>query len=271
MDIKTIEVDGIRMRWEETGGGQPVIFLHGIPTCPRLWRHVIPRLSQARCLAWEMVGYGSSRDEGKERDISVSRQADYLMAWMQAIDLEKAVLVGHDLGGGVAQFAAVRHKPNVAGLVLVNAICYDSWPIPEVKLMRMLGPLLERLPTGIFRQLFSQFIHMGHDRPTRARESLQEHWPHYAVNGGAAFLRQLRSLNVEDTLAVSDDLPHLNLPARIVWGAADSFQKIGFGYRLAHELGAPLIRIEDGKHFVPEDHPEEVAQAVISLLSQIES
>lgn len=49
------------MRWEEEGEGTPVVILHGIPTSPRLWRHVVPLVASsdggnARCLAWEMVG-----------------------------------------------------------------------------------------------------------------------------------------------------------------------------------------------------------------------
>jgi pimeloyl-ACP methyl ester carboxylesterase len=270
METKTIKVDGIRMRWEETGAGRPVVFLHGIPTCPRLWRHVIPKVSSARCLAWEMVGYGSSIPEGEKRDISVARQADYLIAWMQAISLEKAVLIGHDLGGGVAQIAAVRHQHRFAGLVLMNAICYDSWPISQIKMMRAAWPMAKKLPNRIFRGIFRLFIHMGHDSPGLARESLHEHWPHYAVAGGAAaFVRQIRSLDVRDTLAISDRLPQLNMPARLVWGAADRFQNIGYGYRLAYDLRAPLDRIEGGKHFVPEDHPEEVTRAVENLISEL--
>ena len=81
-------------------------------------------------------------------------------------------------------------------------------------------------------------------------------------------IRQVRSLDVNDTLAIADQIPNLNVPAHLVWGAADQFQKIGYGYRLAHELGAPIERIEDGKHFVPEDHPERVAAAVNELLEQ---
>ncbi len=270
METKTVEVDGLRMRWEEKGEGQPVVFIHGIPTCPRLWRHVIPKVSSARCLAWEMVGYGGSIPEGKERDISVGKQADYLIAWMEAVGLEKAVLVGHDLGGGVAQIAAVRHPERVAGLVLMNSICYDSWPIPQVKMLRAGGSLVEKLPNGVFHRIFSMFIRMSHDRPSVGRESLREHWgPYAAADGAAAFVRQIRSLDVQDTLAVSDRLSQLDLPARLVWGAADAFQKIGYGYRLAHDLKAPLDRIEDGKHFVPEDHPEEVAESIRKLLHQI--
>lgn len=139
MKSNNINVNGIDMRWLEAGTGQPVVFLHGLPTSPGLWRHVIPLVKGARCLAWEMVGYGASIAEGRSRDISVARQADYLSEWMQAIGVEQALLVGHDLGGGVAQIAAVRHPRRVRGLLLINAIAYDSWPILPVKIVRSLS------------------------------------------------------------------------------------------------------------------------------------
>ena len=246
MEPRTVSVGGIRMRWEEEGEGPPVVFIHGIPTSPRLWRHVVPRVQGARSLAWEMVGYGASIEEGWNHDISVAKQADYLASWMREVGLESAFLVGHDLGGGVAQILAVRQPELVRGLVLINSICYDSWPIPSVKAMGAMGSAVER-----------------------ANESIEEHWPYYERAGGAAaMIRQVRSLDVNDTLAIADQIPNLNVPARLVWGAADQFQKIGYGYRLAHELGAPIERIEDGKHFVPEDHPERVAAAVNELLEQ---
>lgn len=270
MQSKHATADGIRMRWEETGSGLSVVFIHGIPTCPRLWRHVIPQVENARVLAWEMVGYGASIPEGRGRDISVARQADYLARWMQEIDLERAVLVGHDLGGGVAQIAAVRYPERVQGLVLMNAIAYDSWPIPSVKAMRAMGPVVEQLPGAAFEYVLSAFLRQGHDDRARAEESVQEHWPHYAAaDGAAAFIRQVRALNVQDTLAVADQIPNLEVPARLVWGAADPFQKIGYGYRLAYELGAPLDRVEGGLHFIPEDHPERVAAAVNRLVEEV--
>jgi len=52
MESRNVEVDGIRMRWEERGEGPPVVFVHGIPASPRLWRHVIPRVRGARSMAW---------------------------------------------------------------------------------------------------------------------------------------------------------------------------------------------------------------------------
>jgi pimeloyl-ACP methyl ester carboxylesterase len=79
-------------------------------------------------------------------------------------------------------------------------------------------------------------------------------------------VHQVRSLDSANTMAVADSIPSLDIPARIVWGAADRFQPIGYGYRLPYELGATLERVEGDKHFTPEDHPEPIARAVNSLL-----
>jgi pimeloyl-ACP methyl ester carboxylesterase len=138
-----------------------------------------------------------------------------------------------------------------------------------VKAIRGLGPGFARLPDGVFRLIYQGFMLAGHDDRTVAGESLGEHLPFYLEAGGAAALvRQARSLDVRDTLDVVSRLPGLGRPARIVWGAADRFQPIGYGYRLAHDLGARLERVEGGKHFVPEDHPEPVARAVRAVLGR---
>ena len=109
MDMASKTVGGMPMRWHEHGSGMPLILIHGIPTGPALWRHVLPRIEAARGLAWEMVGYAGSIPAGRDRDISVAHQADYLVQWMDSLEIEKAIFAGHDLGGGVAQIAAVRH------------------------------------------------------------------------------------------------------------------------------------------------------------------
>src|SRR5215204_5975858 len=138
--------------------------------------------------------------------------------------------------------------------------------------MRTMGTAVERLPNSVFRYVFSGFLQQGHDDSAQARESVGEHWPYYERAGGAAaMVRQVRSLEMQNTLAVASRIPDLDVPTRLVWGAADRFQKIGYGYRLAYELGAPIERIEGAKHFVPEDYPEQVAANVNELLKQATS
>lgn len=271
-DTREADVGGIRMRWEEHGSGMPVVLVHGIPTSPRLWRKVMPLVEGARLMAWEMVGYGRSIPAGRARDISVGRQAEYLVQWLDVLGLERVVLVGHDLGGGVVQVAAAFHTERCAGLLLTNAVGYDSWPIPSVKMLRAFGGLVRRLPDGAIRAgIFRMLMARGHDDARVARESLAVHWVPYAAHGaGDALIRQMRALDVRDTLAVAPDLPRLRgVPARIVWGTADPFQKVEYGERFARDLGVPLDRIEGGKHFTPEDHPDRIAAALGALVREL--
>lgn len=270
MRSRTQQVGGIAMRWEEQGDGIPVVLVHGIPTSPAVWRGVAPRLEGARALAWEMVGYGDSIPEGRGRDISVGRQADHLVAWLEALGIRRAILAGHDVGGGVVQVAAVRHRERVAGLFLTNSVGYDNWPVAPAKALRSMGALVERLPDAVLRPVFGAALRALHDDPRVADESFAAHWPPYARHDGAAALvRQARSLHAHDTLAVRDQLPTLRVPARVVWGAADRFLDERYGEFFARDLGTPLRRIPGARHFTPEDHPDEVADALNSLIAEV--
>jgi pimeloyl-ACP methyl ester carboxylesterase len=146
------------------------VMVHGLPTSPALWRHVMPRIRDSRCLAWELVGYGSSIPQGSRCDLLVARQAGYLLDWLTALRIKRAVLVDHDLGG-VVQIAAAQQPRICAGLVLINSIGYDAWPVPTVKLARRLSVLAERLPRRLFRLAFRRFMRLAHtsrDQATKA-------------------------------------------------------------------------------------------------------
>ncbi len=246
------------------------MLVHGIPTSPALWRHVLPLLPDTRALALEMTGYGDSIPAGRDRDLSLSAQADRLTGWLDALRIPRAVLVGHDLGGGVVHIAAVRRPDLCAGLVITNAVGYDSWPIPSVKAMRAASPALATLPAVALRPALGMLLARGHDSLGKAREALGVHYRPYAEHGGgAAMARQVAALDVRDTLAVQDALPRLQVPARVVWGVADPFQKIRYGERFARDLGTQVRRIEGGRHFVPEDAPEVLAAEIRSVLAEV--
>lgn len=269
-------VDGIPMRWEEHGppGGPPVVLVHGIPTSPRLWRYVIPRLTAAglRCLAWEMVGFGWSLDAGLERDISVARQAEYLRAWLRQVGVDRALLVGHDLGGGVVQRLLVEAPERATGLVLTDCIAYDNWPVPPVWGAQLGAGALERTPAALLKPVFLAGLgRAAHDNAPRGRESARLHWKPYATaNGRRALAHQLRSLHSGDTLEIAHELPRLSLPARVVWAEIDPLG-MASGEQLARDLDAPLTRIPGGRHFTPEDHPDLIAEAVLEVHRQSEA
>lgn len=266
----TETVEDTPIRWLEQGGGQPVVLVHGIPTSPALWRHVMPLLPDLRVMAWEMTGYGDSIPAGRDRDVSVGAQADRLNAWIEHLGFGPVTLVGHDLGGGVVHIAALRRPELCAGLMITNGIGYDSWPIPSVKAMRALSPLLSRLPAVALKPALGVLLARGHDDLAIGKEALSVHYRPYAQHGGgAAMARQVAALDVHDTIAVQHRLPELDVPARIVWGDADPFQKIEYGERFARDLGTTVHRIEGGKHFTPEDHPEVIAGQIQSLTAEV--
>lgn len=202
----------------------------------------------------------------------MEKQADYLAAWLRQLGIDRAVLVGHDLGGGVVQIAATRYPGLCAGLLLTNAIGYDSWPIPEVKALRAAGDVVKRLPDAAIKFVHGALFWLGHENPQMVREASAFHWRNYARYGAAeAFVRQVRSLDVCDTLVVQDALLHLKVPARVVWGAGDQFQKAHYGERFARDLGTTLRRIEGGKHFTPEDHPDVIAEVLNDLVLEVKA
>ena len=270
----TADVAGTPVRWLEQGAGTetdpPVVLVHGIPTSPALWRHVMPRLTGMRVLALEMTGYGQSIPAGRDSDLSVGAQADRLNAWLAHLGVDRAVLVGHDLGGGVVHIAAVRQPERCAGLLITNGIGYDSWPIPSVRAMRATSGLLARLPAAALKPALAVLLARGHDTSAQAREALRVHFAPYAEHGGgAAMSRQVVALDVRDTLAVQDALPGLRVPARVVWGTADRFQEVRYGERFARDLGTTLQRLEGSHHFTPEDRPDALAAAIAELVAEV--
>lgn len=98
------------------------------------------------------------------------------MPGLRHLRIDQAVLVGHDLGGGVVHIAAVRRPDLCGGLLITNGIGYDSWPIPSVKAMRAVSPLLSRLPALVLKPGLAALIGRGHDTFALGKEALGVHY-----------------------------------------------------------------------------------------------
>lgn len=247
----------------------PVILVHGIPTSAELWRRVLPAI-EGRALAWEMVGYGDSIPAGRGRDISVARQGEYLTAWLDALAVDRAILVGHDLGAGVVQRAAVARPGLAAGLVITNGVAYDAWPVWPMRLARRLHRAVRRLPDAVFARIFEAVLRRMHEPEEIGVESVRIHGAHYARHGGAeAFARQARSLDARDTRDIAHRVRALDVPARVVWGDADPFLSMELAHRLAADLGTEVRPISGARHFTPEDRPGPIARAINALVRPV--
>ncbi|REC94657.1 alpha/beta fold hydrolase [Kushneria indalinina] len=270
-------VNGILMRWEEHGERSeqpPVVMLHGIPTNPRLWRHVIPRLVDTGtcCLAWELVGFGWSINEGLERDISVAAQVDYLIAWLNHQQIERATFVGHDIGGGVLQALLALYPERIAGLVLVDSVAFDNWPVPAVATAAQMAGVIGKLPPALLRPIFHKALtSLGHDNTRRETRSAALLWaPYSQPTGPAGFAHQARCMSAADTASIAARLPlSPTMPIAMVWGDQDPLS-LASAERLAARISVPVIRrIQGGYHFNPEDHPDIVAEEVRRMITRV--
>ena len=100
--------------WDE-GQGPPVLLLHGIPVRNLLWKGVIPPLVAGgyRAIAPDLAGFGRSEAPAGV-EIHVANQAGWMLGLLDALAIERAVVVGHDIGSGVAQIMAVRARSGFA-------------------------------------------------------------------------------------------------------------------------------------------------------------
>jgi len=119
-----IDVNGARLYYYAAGSrgvGEPVVFLHGFPTSSHLWTEVVPLVPKGhRVVVVDLLGYGRS-DRPAGRDVSVRGHADRIIGLLDALAINYACIVGHDVGGGIAQTMAVRWPTRVSRLMLGGA------------------------------------------------------------------------------------------------------------------------------------------------------
>jgi len=124
----------------EQGRGPAVVLCHGFPELAFSWRHQLPALAGAgfRAIAPDQRGYGqSSRPEPIEAYDLVHLTGD-LVGLLDALEIEKAVFVGHDWGGFVAWAMPVLHRERCLGAIGVNTPYLPRGPIPPTQMMRAL-------------------------------------------------------------------------------------------------------------------------------------
>jgi pimeloyl-ACP methyl ester carboxylesterase len=105
---RLIEANGIQLNIAEQGEGPPVLLCHGFPESWYSWRHQLAALAAAgfRAIAPDMRGYGKSTAPQETDQYTLFHLVGDMVGLLDALDLETAVIVGHDLGARVAWQAA---------------------------------------------------------------------------------------------------------------------------------------------------------------------
>jgi len=276
---RTIDLpDGRSVHVAETGDpdGVPVVLVHGLPGAIHDWASFPDALAAAgpyRVVAYDRIGYGySSREASEERGYTYASNAAELRGLLDALGMERAVLVGWSYGGAVVQTAAARHPERASHLVLVGSLGPTFAPAeegdalgsllrsplaePVLAWVRSVPPLSQATTRAALAESFARerAIPPGWLETTRAL---------LALPGTLHTLVQ--ETRRSDPAALQP--ARLQVPALVVHGAEDYAVPYSVGEDLHRRLpDSRFVPVLQGSHMLPVTHPAELAEAVHELV-----
>jgi len=177
-------------------------------------------------------------------------------------------VVGHDLGGGIAQILATTYRGCVQTVSVVNTVAFDFWPVQPIVALRtpvIRQMLMALLDVGAFERIVARGLYHK-ERVTPQLMELFLH-PLRTPEGRKAFLHFARCLDNTNLTSIEPALAALDVPFLILRGDADLYLGAANAERLhATVPGSRLERIATGGHFIQEDEPEWVTQRLLSFL-----
>jgi haloalkane dehalogenase len=282
---KFAAVRGRRMAYIDEGAGDAIVFQHGNPTSSYLWRNIMPHCAGfGRLIACDLIGMGDSDKlpDSRHGRYTYAEQRDYLFALWDALDLgNRVVFVIHDWGSVLGFDWANRHRDRIAGIVymegIVTPVTWADWPENARRafqgfrsaggedMILAKNMFVERvLPGSVKRKLSDEemteyrrpFLEPGESR----RPTLT--WPRQIpVEGEPADVVKV----VEDYSAwlAKSDVPKLFInaePGSILTGRQ---REVCRAWPNQQEITVP------GLHFLQEDSPDEIGQAVADFVRRV--
>ncbi|MCH9686651.1 MAG: haloalkane dehalogenase [Deltaproteobacteria bacterium] len=288
---QTVQVSGHPMRYVEAGSGDPILMLHGTPTQGYLWRNVVGGVADhGRVIVPDLMGFGKSY-QGPEIGYDARSQQAHFDAFMDAMDLRDITLVVNDVGSMLGLHWASRHPDRVKGIVLVEAAMLDarSWwkhlPLGMKMSIRLMknprrakkfivdrNVMIEKSlgGFGVRRELSEEELDVYRapfaDPEMRTRVLLP-------LGPAAASIRG-RSESAWDSAgmvnAYADWLRDTEIP-KLLLHATPGLIAGRSAVRQAEKTFTNLesVSLGRGKHFLPEDHPDAIAEAIVKFVGRI--
>jgi pimeloyl-ACP methyl ester carboxylesterase len=258
IEPRTLSVNGVDLRYVDTGAGDPpIVFVHGW-TCNRAnWRHQIAEFSKDhRVIALDQRGHGES--EKPDQDYTIEGFADDLAALIKDLGLERPVIVGHSMGGVIA-FHLSRRDPSLArGLVLVDS---NVAPLPEES-KGIVGPMVAGLQSDDYLNVargFMEFAFFNEQTDPALKEELIAEMlqtPQRVISTALVSLVEEMS---RDGCPVP--VPTLMIRASTLVNSPDD---------LLDRFPGLEVREIAGAHFLQLERPDEVNNAIREFLARLE-
>jgi haloalkane dehalogenase len=279
--LKRLAVQGGEISYVETGprDGQAILLLHGIPTSSWLYRKVIPRLTAQgfHVVAPDLLGWGASDKPANAGEYVFERQAGRIKALLDALGIERATFVVHDLGGPWT-WEIAKHWPElIERLVVLNTTAYRDGITPPKEIKMVGGPMgpsmLAMMRSRLAgRKMIGDFIKQFVGHADRIDGDVIEGYWTSLHEGTPAFLQMARSFGDFFTRMPEWQaaIERLTIPSMVIWGEQDrvlNAEKLTSQFARSLQIPAERVHIfEDSGHFIQEDRPEDLARLVAEFV-----
>ncbi len=265
METQKVFVAGHPMAYHRSGRGETVLLVHGTLTHSVIWEELVPSLSERRqVVVVDLLGCGDSPNPHR-LSLSAKAQAEYVAELVQWLGIGPVHVVGHEVGGAVGQLLAVSHPKLVRSLTLVNSVAGELWPVWPITALRL--PIARQLflslcDTVVGEWLVRSALHHREKATPALVGALRN--PLQTLAGRRAAIDFARSLDSAELTSIAPELGRLDIPVKIVWGAADRYLPAETPARLLAAMPtATMHRIETAGHLVPIDEPERLVEIML--------
>ena len=254
----------------DEGEGDPILFLHGNPTWSFLYRGIIIRLKKRfRCIALDYPGFGlSARPDNY--GYTPKEHAEIVRDVVQHLDLKNLTVMGQDWGGPIGLRLAVDEMSRLRALVMGNSWYWplDAWHSKAFAYFMSMQPMQAQI---LNHNLFvEKIIPMGvkHRLPDEVMHHYREAMPTPTSRVGAAEFPVQLSLATPWLAKLERDVEErlANVPLLLTWGLHDLMFTRQFMERFRQPFQLVRLQRLDAKHYIQEDAPKEIAEAVASFL-----
>ncbi|MDF1796005.1 MAG: haloalkane dehalogenase [Coxiellaceae bacterium] len=278
-----VEILGSKIHYIDEGEGEPLLFIHGMPTSSYLWRHIIDQLKDNyRCIALDLVGMGSS--DKPDIDYRIFDHIKYFDAFVEALELKDITLVMHGWGSLIGFDYAKRHESNVKAMAFYEshvraAIDWDMLSLPVQQLASMLQSkasysaivehdyLVEKLiPSGAINQLSGDVIEKYREPfpDADSRKPLWQYVQDLPLGDGDTDVVEL--IDAYSAWLQTTTIPKLLMYA--IPGFITTIDTVLWSRDNICEL--ELVELGEAMHFAQETMPGVFSQALSSWLSKLD-
>jgi pimeloyl-ACP methyl ester carboxylesterase len=277
--LRKLTLHGHRIGYRQAGSGPVLLLIHGITSSSATWERVLPYLARRyTVIAPDLVGHGSS--EAPRGDYSLGAHASNVRDLLVALGHERASIVGHSLGGGIAMQFAYQFPERCERLALIDSgglgrevnVLLRAATLPGAELVLPLLAATRLLDAG---RLASNVLgRLGLRARTDVEEIAHGHATLSDAAARAAFVHTLRAvvepggqrIDASNRLYLSAHIPFL-----LVWGERDSIIPAAHGIAAHDRLPGSRLELFGGSgHFPQLDEPQRLIDVLVDFVDSTE-